>query len=267
MKAYASYFRLRLQAGLQYRTAGWAGVATQFYWGFLLLMVYEAFYRSASGTQPISLEQLAAYVWLQQAFLAFIMLWFRDSELAELIVTGNVAYELCRPVNLYGFWYARLLAQRLAAATLRCIPILVVASFLPKPLRLPPPASLLAAAGFAASLVAALLIVVGMSMLIQVFTFWTLSPAGTTLLFAMFSEFLSGGVLAIPLMPEGLQKVLYFLPFAYTADVPFRIYSGHTLTGDIPGLVLRQLAWALALILVGALFMRRAMRRVVVQGG
>ena len=33
MKAYLSFFRIRFLAGLQYRTAAWAGIATQFAWG------------------------------------------------------------------------------------------------------------------------------------------------------------------------------------------------------------------------------------------
>jgi len=267
MRAYASYFKVRLKTGLQYRTAGWAGVATQFFWGFMLLMVYEAFYRSSGSVQPISMEQLAVYVWLQQAFLAFVMLWYRDNELFDLILNGNVAYELCRPVNLYGFWYARLLAQRLASATLRCLPILAVAALLPRPFHLGLPTSVGAFFGFAATLSLGLLIVVGLSMLIYTLTFITMSPAGTALLFSVFAEFLSGGILAIPLMPDAWQKVLYFLPFAYTADLPFRMYSGNLPLSVLPEMLLRQGGWAAALILAGAFSMRRVLRRVVVQGG
>jgi ABC-2 type transport system permease protein len=87
-----------------------------------------------------------------------------------------------------------------------------------------------------------LLIVVSLSMLIYVLTFLTMSPAGTTQVFAVVAEFLSGGVIALPLMPEGMQKVLYALPFAYTAAVPFRVYSGH-LPLSAPGLLLRQGVW------------------------
>ncbi len=267
MRAYVSYFRLRLKSGLQYRTAGWAGVATQFFWGFLLLMMYDAFYRSGTGAPSISMGQLAVYVWLQQAFLALIMLWYRDNEMFDLIVSGNVAYELCRPVDLYGFWYARLLAQRLAAAALRCLPILLVAAFLPRPFRLAPPASAGSFLGFLATMSLGLLIVIGISMLIYASTFITMSPAGTSLLFAVFGEFLSGGIIAIPLMPEAMQRVLYLLPFAYTADLPFRVYSGHIPLSGVPGLLVIQAAWAVGLAAVGSLALRRALRRVVVQGG
>ncbi|HOJ12119.1 MAG TPA: ABC transporter permease, partial [Clostridiales bacterium] len=73
MKAYFSVFKMRLINGMQYRVAALAGVATQFFWGFMFIMIYEAFYQSAVQTPPIELKQLVSYMWLQQAFLVFIV--------------------------------------------------------------------------------------------------------------------------------------------------------------------------------------------------
>jgi ABC-2 type transport system permease protein len=92
-------------------------------------MMYEAFYKSSSAVQPMSFSQVVSYVWLQQAFLAFFAMWFRDGELFDAITSGNVAYELVRPLNIYLFWYVKLLAQRLSSAALRCLPILFVAFY------------------------------------------------------------------------------------------------------------------------------------------
>ncbi len=78
MKAYFSLFKMRLINGMQYRVAALAGIATQFFWGFMFIMVYEAFYDNAVQAPPIALDQLVSYIWLQQAFLAFIALWYRD---------------------------------------------------------------------------------------------------------------------------------------------------------------------------------------------
>ena len=216
MKAYLSVFRLRLANGLQYRSAALAGIATQFFWGFIIIMVFQAFYSQSTATQPISLSQLIAYVWIQQAFLSFIMLWFRDNELFQLITSGNIAYELCRPSGLYGFWYAKLLAQRLSSAALRCLPILVVAVFLPQPYRLPLPPDLTTAALFIITLILGLFIIVAISMLIYISTFVTMSAAGSLLMFGVIGEFLAGMVIPIPLMPTWLQSIVNVLPFRLT---------------------------------------------------
>lgn len=112
MRSYLVLFQMRFIRGLQYRTAALAGVLTQFFWGFMYILIFEAFYASSSTPQPITFHQLVNMMWLQQAFLALIMLWFRDSEIINQITKGDIAVELLRPIKLYEFWYARLLAQR-----------------------------------------------------------------------------------------------------------------------------------------------------------
>ena len=266
-KAYVSVFNLRLSAGMQYRTAAYAGIATQFFWGFMLIMIYSAFYSGYAAEPPMSLPQLTTYVWLQQAFLAFIALWFRDNELLQLITTGNIAYELCRPSDLYGFWYAKLLAQRLSAAILRCFPILLVAGFLPQAyrLRLPPdPGAFLL---FLITLLLGLLVLVAISMLIYISVFVTLSSTGSLLMFGILGEFFAGMIIPIPLMPEWLQRIAYALPFRWAADFPFRVYTGHIPAGEAAAGILIQLVWLIVLVAFGKFLMNRIMRRLVVQGG
>lgn len=267
MRAYFSVFRLRLANGLQYRSAALAGIATQFFWGFIIIMVFEAFYSQASVAPPISLPQLVTYVWLQQAFLSFIMLWFRDNELFQLITSGNIAYELCRPTGIYGFWYAKLLAQRLSSAALRCSPILLVALFLPRPYRLSLPADVTAAGLFVVTLLLGLLILVAISMLIYISTFVTMSAAGSLLMFGVIGEFLAGMVIPIPLMPDWLQTIVNVLPFRLTADFPFRVYSGHIPAEEALAIIPLQLIWLAGLVVIGRFAMGKALRRVVIQGG
>ena len=135
MRPYLSVWKLRFILGMQYRSAALAGIATQLFFGLIFLMIFQAFYSGSAAEPPMPLDRLVSYVWLQQIFLSLIMLWFRDNEIFQLITSGNVAYELCRPCGLYSFWYAKLLGQRLSSATLRCFPILLIVFFLPKPFR------------------------------------------------------------------------------------------------------------------------------------
>lgn len=267
MKMYLSVFKLRLYNGLQYRTAALAGIATQFFWGFIIIMVFQAFYQQSSGGQPITLQELTAYIWLQQAFLAIIMLWFRDNELFDLITSGNIAYELCRPSGIYGFWYAKLLAQRLSGALLRSVPILAAALLLPGDYRLMLPPDAAALALFFLSLLIGLILIVAISMLIYISVFVTLSPTGSLLMFGVLGEFFAGSVIPVPLMPTWLQQIVYALPFRWSVDFPFRVYSGHIGTVDALKGIGIQLAWLAVLLLLGKWLMNKALRNVVVQGG
>lgn len=258
---------MKLISGLQYRAAAWAGVCTQFFWGFMYILIYHAFYTSSSAEPPMPYDQLVSYMWLQQAFLAIIMLWWQDGELLANIKNGNVAYELCRPYDLFSFWFVRLLALRVSNVLLRCLPILIVAFFLPKPYNMSMPANMGAAAMFLLSLTLATVLVVAISMFIYILTFITLSQVGSRLIIGVTAEFLSGSVIPVPLMPKVMQTVLNFFPFRYTADLPFRIYSGNIGLQDAVSGILIQLLWILGLLWAGSLAFRKITRRIVIQGG
>lgn len=269
MKAYLSAGKLKFINGLQYRSAAFAGIATQFFWGFIIIMVYMAFFSQRAIADPpsMSLEQIVSYVWLQQAFIAFIVLWFRDQEIFQLITTGNIAYELCRPCGIYPYWYAKLAATRLSSALLRCFPILIAAFCLPEPYRLGMPPSPVSFLLFAVTLLSGLLLLVSISMFIYISVFWTLSPMGSMLMIGVFGEFMAGLIIPIPLMPEWLQNIAYALPFRWTADFPFRVYSGQIPPADAAWGLLVQFVWLAVLVAAGITAMNKALRQVVVQGG
>ncbi len=267
MRAYISVLKLRLLNGMQYRAAALAGVATQFFWGFITIMVFEAFYKSAAQTPPISIKELITYIWLQQVFLVFVMLWFRDNELFELITSGNIAYELCRPCGLYGFWFAKLLAQRLSSAILRCFPILIVAFLLPKPYNLEPPPGIITFLLFLTALLLGLLLLVAISMFLYISVFITLSPMGSLLLFGIIGEFFAGLTIPVPLMPSWLQTIANILPFRWTADFPFRVYSGQIPQQDALIGIFIQLFYLTALVWLGRKALQGVLKKVVVQGG
>lgn len=267
MRAYQAVFKLRLQLGMQYRTAALAGLCTQFFWGFLIIMVYDAFYSQAAAAPSLSFDQLVTYIWLQQAFLTFIMLWFRDQELFNLITSGNIAYELCRPCEIYGFWFAKLTAQRLSAAALRSLPIVSIALLLPSSYRLALPHDGKAFLLFLVSLFLGLSVIVAVSMLIYISVFYTMSSVGSTLIFSVAGEFFAGMIIPIPLMPPWLRAIAYALPFRTAADLPFRIYSGHIPWDSALWGIGTQLFWLALLIIGGRAWLKHALKRVVVQGG
>ena len=136
MKKYISYFRMWLVMGLQYRAAAFGGVVTQFFWGFMEIAAMHAFMESDPSAYPMTMEATCSYIWFQQAFIAMLSARIFDGEILESVRSGNIAYELCRPVRIYDLWFFRSTASRLSGAGLRCLPILLVAVFLPKSYRL-----------------------------------------------------------------------------------------------------------------------------------
>lgn len=267
MKKYLSFFRIRFIAGLQYRAAAWAGIATQFAWGFMTILMYRAFYESSPDSFPMAFSALSTYIWLQQALLAIFMFWYFDNEIFEGITSGTIAYELCRPCNLYSMWFVKNMAVRLSRAMLRCVPILLVAAFLPAPYGISLPQNFEAGALFLISVILGFLVLVSLSMLVYISAFYTVSAQGIRMLATSVMEFLCGAVIPIPFFPAALQRVLYALPFASVQSTPFLIYTGYTGGAEALHSIGLQAIWLVILMTAGLLLMKRSLRKVVVQGG
>jgi ABC-2 type transport system permease protein len=261
--AYSAVLGARFRTLLQYRAAALAGIGTQFFWGFILVMAYEAFYRTAQGPQPMTYPEVATYVWLGQAFLAMLP-WNIDRDIRDMIRNGTVAYELLRPLDLYGLWYARALAMRTAPTLLRAVPLLVVTLLLGE---MRPPPSLAAAGAWLLAQGGALLLSCAISNLMAISLFWTLSGDGVAQLVPVLVVVLSGTEVPLPLFPAWAQPALNFLPFRGLVDTPFRFYLGHLPPEQILPLLLHQLAWTAALVGLGRWLLSRGVRRLVVQGG
>lgn len=267
MKKYIAFFRLRFSMGLQYRAAALAGIVTQFTWGAMEVLMFRAFFKTDPSSFPMTFHATASYVWMQQAFLALFMAWMMENDIFNAITDGNIAYELCRPIDIYNMWFARSLAVRLSRAVLRCMPILLVAAFLPVPYGLMPPASITSFLLFLLTLFLGLSVVVSFCMLIYISCFFTISSTGIRLAAASMAEFLSGAVIPLPFFPEKIRQFLELLPFASMQNVPLRIYSGDLWGGVMYKAIALQFFWLLVLTAAGKLLNTLAMKKITVQGG
>jgi ABC-2 type transport system permease protein len=271
LRPYRAILSARFRMLLQYRAAAIGGLWTQIFFGVVLISIYEAFYRSTAVEQPMTFPQVVTYVWLGQALLAMLP-WNADAEVRAMVRSGAVAYELCRPVDLYGLWYARALAWRSAPTVLRAVPMCIIAAVV-LPLvgldewRLAPPPSAGSALAFAATLLCTLLLGCALTTLINSSLLWTISGEGAVLVLTAIVTFFSGMLIPLPLFPEWAQPVIYALPFAGLADLPFRVFTGHIAPASAIAVIAHQLVWTVALVLLGRWLMARGVRRVVVQGG
>ncbi len=267
MRTYLSFFKMRFINGLQYRVAALNGLTTQFFWGIMFIFVCEAFYKSGGTPSTISWKDLVTLIWLQQAFLAFIMLYDWDSELFNMVIQGNISYELCRPVDIYKLWYVKLFSRRLSDATLRFSPIIIIALLLPQQYKLSLPQSIFSFILFLITMFLGLSLLVSISMLIYISVFKTMSPIGSMGLIGVFGEFFSGATIPVPLMPIWLQKVCYMMPFRWYSDFPLRVYSGNIPLNEALVGVFIQIFWIIILVSMGSILMKRFTRLSLVQGG
>lgn len=267
MKKYISFFRLRFAMNLQYRVAALAGIVCQFAWGGMAILAFYAFYETDPASFPMDFQATASYIWMQQAFLGLLSVGAMDNSIFNTIQTGDVVYEVCRPVDLYAMWFSHSAATRIAKALLRCVPPLIIAAFLPKPFGLMAPPSLMAFLLFLVALCLALLVTTSFCMVVYILTFYTISYRGVRMVAVSLSDFLMGGIVPLPFFPEGFRQFAELLPFSCMENVPLRVYSGDLDGPEMARAILLQIFWVFALVLIGKVLEQKALKRVVVQGG
>jgi len=263
-KAYTAVLGARFRMLLQYRVAALAGLGTQVFFGIVRLMIIGAFYAiPRTKAPPMSWPETINYIWLGQATLWILPVW-NDSEVAGMIRTGSVVYELAKPVDLYALWFARSIAGRTAPMVLRAIPMLILAALF---FGLTPPATFAAGCAWIASTASAVLLSSAISTLLLISIMWTVSGRGVQDIVSPLVWTLSGLLIPLPLFPEWMQRVVVFLPFRGLMDAPFRIYTGNIPISDCAATIGGQLAWTVALIVLGKWALSRGVRRLEIQGG
>ena len=247
----------------QYRGAMLGGIICQVFFGLILIALYRALY--AGKPQDMPLSHVTTYVWLQQAF--FRMLLASDPDLLDKIRSGNISYDLCRPVNMYGFYYARVAAQKLTGSLMRGIPMLIFAALLPEGWGIVMPASAWSLLLALAALGLGLLCVCALENISMAFTMRTLDPRGMQGLLNLLMMTLSGNILPLTLFPDSWQQVITALPYAQLLDAPIRLYTGAYGIGEAPRILLMQAGWIVLLTVAGHAMWRANQKRIIVQGG
>ncbi len=267
MKIYLSVFRIRFINSLQYRAALLGEVAARFLWGIMQILAFAAFYRANPAAFPMEFSQTVSYLWMQEILLVLFAVVFQDGEIYSSLENGSIAYELVRPMNLYGRWFSQSAANRISFTLVNCAPALLIALIAPEPYRMALPPDMGLFALFLLSTVLALGVVVAFAMLMYITLFYTLSQRGVRIIVTALTSFLSGGVIPLPFFPAPVLAVVRWLPFAAMQNMPLRIYSGNIAGADAWQGIAFQLFWLAALVIIGQLAMRHALQKVIVQGG
>ncbi len=266
MIGYIRYFKSSLIAGLQYKISALSGLSTQLFWGLLYVFIYKSFYSYAS-IDSINYKELMCYVWLGQAFIMLTFLNNSDTEIMETIKKGTVSYELCRPYDLYWWWFVKLISKRYAKAFLRFIPIIIFSLLLPVPYNLSLPISIKAFILFIITLFLGTVIITSINMIVSGIGFFTMDDKGISSIIYNIGSLLSGFAIPLPFLPTYILNIGKFLPFRYIGDLSFRVYSGNININSAISNIIIQFIWIIILIFIGKVIFRILLRKVSIQGG
>lgn len=270
LKACLSIFRIQLAQSLQYRLAGLSSASIGIFWGLIEIVVFTVFYEHAQNSalhmNGLTLGQVITYMWIAQALVPLQPMSI-DGEILSQIVNGNVGIALCRPLDLYGHWFAHTAAGRLGGFWMRSGLIVLAGFLMPASIRLMPPASVAGFFLFLLSAAGAFLLCTAYGMLVTAVRLNITWGEGPTYMMLLLGGVLSGGYLPLQLWPDALQKVLLYQPFAGYLDIPVRLYVGSMAWTEGIWALLMQTGWILAFVWMGKALMGRKLKTLIIQGG
>jgi ABC-2 type transport system permease protein len=250
------------RAGARRTLAERSGLAVSVLFYVVVVATLSALWRVAVHVHHGSLEGYTAVMltwYLVASEAATVSLNSRLIEDVALDVAGGtIAVELLRPASVLGLRVAAELGRAVPkAVVLWCAGALVAAVVVGAP---PRPVALLA---LAPSLVLALLVNLLGQHAVAAVTFW-LRDAGSLWFLWLKAVFITGGmIIPLELLPSGLERAAYALPFWAMAYAPARIAAGHVEGWLLAG----QLAWALGLAVVARAAFSAGERHLQVVGG
>jgi ABC-2 type transport system permease protein len=249
-----------------YRLATTAGVFTNTVFGIVLAAVMLGLYRAREASGKPTIDGLDAsgavtLVFVGQAMLMVIaMFGWRD--LTDRVRAGQVAADLQRPVDVSTYWGAYFVGSSTYFVLARGIPPFVVGALV---FDMVVPAEPLRWIWFSLSVVGAAIVASRWWFLVSLSAFWVVGDVrGFLQLSSTTMLFFTGSLLPLQLLPDGLETVARWTPFATMLQFPGQVLLG---TWSGPMLLLVQLAWAICLHLVGLAVFSRATRKVVIDGG
>lgn len=266
-RAYLALFRQQLLSKLEFRVSLWSKLSTNVFWAYVRSAIILAFYRYGSGSTELSLSQAVSMVWLQQIALNLLPGFGMDFTVWNKITSGDVGYDLLRPLDIYGHWYANALAIKLAPFLLAVVPVSLFALLTPGDLGLHLHVSPLSFLAGVLTLSTGLLLSCAMICLCYAACMDTrIGPAPANVLMTV-SQILAGSLLPLQLWPDFLQPLLSLQPFAGMLDMPLRFFVGSASLAQLPRVLLLQLVWGVILWQLGRRWIDRNLRHLILQGG
>ncbi|HET7089003.1 MAG TPA: ABC-2 family transporter protein [Anaerolineae bacterium] len=263
MRLYLELARKSFQRQVAYRGATLAGFVTNLFFGLLRAAILVAVYGARTEVAGYSIDDAITYTGLTQGFIGLTALW-GWYDMIRSIRSGEVASDLSKPFDYYGFWLAQDVGRGAYQWLARGVTMMIVYALL-FDITAPAPAGQWL--GFAISVSLAWLISFGWRFLVSAAAFWATDALGFARMAYFFVLFPSGFLIPLAFMPAWLRTLCYLTPFPSMIDTPVRIYLNQAQGGEVVGLIAVQGAWALALIVAGRLAAEAGRRKLTIQGG
>ncbi|HYY11396.1 MAG TPA: ABC-2 family transporter protein [Kineosporiaceae bacterium] len=264
LRPYAALAAAGFSRYTSYRAALAAGALTNAVFGLLRASILVATLAARGGAiGGYDRGTAVTYAWITQALIAVVEL-FTWNELALRVRTGDIAVDLCRPVDPLLAWGAADVGRAAAVVLPRGLPVLLVGTV----------TTGLTLSGVvlpyllgAVSVLLAVLLSFACRCAVNLVAFWTVEVRGVLGLYVVLSTTLSGLVLPVSWFPPWLARIAAATPFPAMVQLPTDILLGRATGWHAAAALAVQAGWLLAVGVLARLLLVTGRRRLVVQGG
>lgn len=215
---------------------------------FRFLVIYFLWWAIFSSKNTVfgyDQTKMLTYI-LLSSLVTSIVFSTRTADIGAEINQGDLSNLLLRPLNVFYYWAARDIGDKLLNIFFSIIEVSLLIFLLQPPLFFQTNTILLLAVFL--SITTSVVLYFLISILLSFFGFWSPDVWSPRFLFMIIVEFFAGGLFPLDILPKPLFAILQFLPFNYLLFFPIKIYLGQlNIIAIIKG-------FAISLVWVGILY-------------
>ncbi len=263
MGIYYYMAKMKVLVSFTYRFEVFAAIGTNLIFMLSSIFLWKAVYRGIDTAAGVNESQMLSYAVVAVMLASFYSVNV-EFTLHERIRQGSIAINFFRPVNLLLGYLAEDVGQSVGSLANKLLPLALITVVF---IQVPAPAGIAAGLLFILAAVFGFLILWTISALIGTLCFWYVDLGDIGTIRDGIILLLSGKLIPLWLFPEGMQKIICFLPFQYIYQTPLGIYIGQLRGEQIAYSLLIQLFWIVILTALLCFSWGKAQKCVLIQGG
>lgn len=185
--------------------------------------LWQTIFRDRSQVFGYSQAQMLTYIILL-TLMNGVVLSTRVFRVAEEINLGKLSNILIRPVNYFGYTFARDISDKGINIFFSVIEIMLLVLLLHPPLIVQTQIFFLSL--FIFFLIMAAILYFEIGMILSCIGFWSRETWGPQFIFFILVAFLAGTYFPLDILPYPVYNLLQLLPFTYLVYFPLKIYLG-----------------------------------------
>lgn len=259
---YLTLTNLSWQSGLVYRTSLIMWRLRQFLGTLMSLTIWQVLYQNQNNIFDYQRNEMIGYI-LLVSILQSIILSTVMHGLASDVYSGRISKILIKPINLYAYFISLDLADKLKNIFFSFFEGMILFLIFQPQLMLPSWPNLIF---FLIAIILGVAIFFLVQFLFGSMGFWTPDTWAPRFLFFMFLNFTAGKMFPLDILPDIIQKIIFFTPFPYLSYVQIQIFLGRFTTTQTINYLLMAGAWLILLIIVNKKIWKKGIKEYTATG-